>query len=230
MREAQRRLKIVITSGPTREPIDPVRFLSNYSTGYMGAQLVSCALQRGHRVTVISGPSQEPLPNGARVVRVERADEMDRVLRRRARGADVVIMAAAVSDFRPRRVARAKLQLRATRTLVLEPTLDLIGRLPRRARQVVVGFALETEQVLPRASAKLKAKRLHLLLAQRAQGAGSPFGRRSVQEWVLERTGGGTPLGKRSKAQISRVLLDKVEALWYGQHSLGHEAAPLRRG
>ena len=216
---SRRSLRILIGSGPTREPIDPVRFISNYSTGYMGARLASEALARGHRVTVVSGPSLEPLPTAARIVSVETAQEMEQALRRFAAQADAVIMAAAVSDFRPSRLAAAKLKRteRRPRMLRLLATPDILARLPGRTHQTVAGFALETSAVLPRAARKLREKRLDLLVAQEANGSGTPFGRRRVRAWLLERTGRTVSLGRRSKAGIARALLDKVEALWYGQ-------------
>ena len=213
----RRPLRILISAGPTREPIDPVRFLSNYSTGYMGARLSAEALARGHQVTVVSGPISEPLPVNARVIRVERTAEMERALRREARRADVVIMAAAVADFRPARHAAAKLRRRHRLRLELEATPDIVGRLPRRSGQVVVGFALETDRVVARAKEKLRAKRLDVLLAQRLNGGGSPFGQKPVRAWLLARDGPAAPLGQRSKAKIASALLDKIEALWYGQ-------------
>lgn len=210
-------MRILISSGPTREPIDPVRFLSNYSTGYMGAQLAKTSLARGHRVTVVSGPVTEPLPAKARVIRVEHAEEMAQALRDAARSADVIIMAAAVSDFRPSRCAASKLPRRNGMRLVLEATPDLIAHLPRRPRQLVVGFALETHAVVARANAKLRAKRLDLVLAQQVNGTEGPFGRHRVRAWLLSRDGEVEPLGMVSKPKVARVLLDKIEALWYGQ-------------
>ena len=208
-------LRVLISAGATREPIDPVRFLSNYSTGYMGSRLAAEALRRGHRVRVISGPSVEPLPAGAQVVPVVEAREMEQALRRAAGRADVVIMAAAVSDFRPARVATEKLRRRAPLMLRLEATPDIIARLPRRKRQLVVGFALESDRVVPRARVKLRAKRLDLVVAQRANGTGTPFGNHPVEAWLVGRET-VAPLGRRSKAAVARVLLDKIEALWYG--------------
>ena len=216
-------LRVVISAGPTREPIDSVRFISNYSTGYIGAQLAAQALARGHRVTVISGPGLEPLPSGARVIPVERAMGMERALRAAVKRADVVVMAAAVADFAPARAATAKLPRRGQLTLRLRATPDIIGRLPRRKAQLVVGFAVEDQPVLPRAKRKLRAKRLDLLVAQRLDRTGAPFGRRTMQAWLLAgdraRTGtiAVTALGRRSKPAVARVLLDKIEALWYGQ-------------
>ena len=224
----RRPLHILISAGPTREPIDAVRFISNYSTGYMGARLAAEALSRGHRVTVVSGPAAEPLPAGARVIPVESAREMDQALRRQAGGADAIIMAAAVSDFRPARAAAGKLHRRSRLTLRLEATPDIVAGLPRRRGQLMAGFAIETDRVLPRAEEKLRGKRLDLLVAQRANGTGSPFGRQQVDAWLLtrrDRPGDRIwrrealiePLGRCSKGRIARALLDKIEALWYGQ-------------
>lgn len=208
---------MLISTGPTREPIDPVRFLSNYSTGYMGAQVADRALARGHRVTVVSGPGTEPLPPGARVIPIERADEMARVLRQEAPRADVVVMAAAVCDFRLAHPRLTKLSRRGQLTLTFTATPDIIGRLPRRKGQLVVGFAVEDPPVVPRARRKLRAKRLDLLLAQQLEPRGAPFGRRAVRAWLLERGAAVTALGRQTKPVVARVLLDKIEALWYGQ-------------
>ena len=225
--QAKRPLRVLISSGPTREPIDPVRFISNSSTGYMGAQLAAVAIARGHRVTVVNGPSAEPLPAGARVIPVVNAREMERALRAEAAHADVVIMAAAVSDFRSVHPAVVKLPRRARLVLTFEATPDLIARLPRRAKQLVVGFSLETDRVVSKAERKLHAKRLDLLLAQRVNGNGSPFGRRHVHAWLLERGRTARALGRVSKPRVARVLLDKIERLWYGQQDPknDHDAA-----
>ena len=216
-RRAGRALRVLISAGPTREPLDRVRFLSNYSTGYMGAQLAAAALTRGHRVVVVHGPLSEPLPRGVRQFPVEQAREMDATLRREARSADVVVMAAAVSDFQSARAVHGKWPRRSRRTLALKATPDILGRLPRRRRQLVVGFAVESDDLVRRARRKLRQKRLDLLLAQRVNGSGAPFGRRRVQAWLLERDGTVEVLGTITKRQVARALLDKIEALWYGQ-------------
>ena len=217
MRRATRPLRVLISSGPTREPIDPIRFISNQSTGYMGAQLAAEAIRRGHRVTVVSGPSTEPLPTKAQVIPVQDARDMERALRREAKRVDAIVMAAAVSDFRPLRASTSKLPRRRQRTLRLMATPDIIARLPRRPQQLIVGFALETHRVVARASRKMQVKQLDLVLAQQVNGDGSPFGRKSVRAWLLDRCGKTIALGRRTKAVIARVLLDKIEALWYGQ-------------
>ena len=216
-RRLRQRLRVLIAAGPTREPLDRVRFLSNYSTGYMGAQLATAALARGHRVIVVHGPLTEALPRGVRRFPVEQAREMDAALRREARSADVVVMAAAVSDFQAADAVHGKWPRRGRRVLALQATPDIIGRLPRRPRQLVVGFAVESENLVRRARRKLQQKRLDLLLAQRINGSGAPFGRRRVHAWLLERAGSVKPLGTITKRQAARALLDKIEALWYGQ-------------
>ena len=215
-RRTGRRLRVLISAGPTREPLDRVRFVSNYSTGYMGALLAAEALARGHRAVVVHGPLAEPLPRGAKHLAVEQASEMDAAMRREAGSADVVVMAAAVSDFRAAHAARGKWPRRGRHTLVLEATPDILGRLPRRPRQLVVGFAVEAARVVPRAKRKLREKRLDLLIAQYANGS-APFGRHRVRAWLLERGGIVHPMGKVAKRTVARTLLDKIEALWYGQ-------------
>ena len=193
----------------------------------MGARLAQAAVSRGYRVAVVSGPIHEPLPAQARVIRVERTEEMGRALRRETVRADVVIMAAAVADFRPARPSATKLTRRGRLRLELTATPDLIAQLPRRSGQLVVGFALETDSVLQRARRKLTEKRLDLVVAQQAArtarggigGSDSPFGDRPVRAWLLSRDGSVRSLGRRSKAAIAGALLDKIEALWYGQHT-----------
>ncbi len=186
----------------------------------MGARLAAEALARGHRVTVVTGPIQEPLPAGVRVIRIESSDEMARVLYSRATGADIVIMAAAVCDFRPTRVLPGKLKRRRTMILRLRATPDIVGRLPRRRGQLVVGFALEAGRAVRAGLRKLQTKRLHLVLAQEIGRRRTPFGRQRVRAWLLTRGGDVETLGVRSKPEVARALLDKAETLWYGQHRL----------
>ena len=225
-RRGKQRLRLLITAGPTREPIDAVRFISNYSTGYLGSRLAAEAIRRGHRVTVLSGPVSEALPSNVKRVDIETAAELEHAARRHAPSADAIIMAAAVADFRPTRRILRKLRRRHALALQLRPTPDIIGRLPRRPGQLRVGFAVESGRVLARATDKLRAKRLDLLVAQQLAGGGStgsPFGRVDVQGWLLERPPRAdgrphvTPLGRIGKPQLARALLDKIEALCYGQ-------------
>lgn len=209
-------MRVLISSGPTREPLDSVRFLSNYSTGYMGSRLAEEGIRRGHRVTVVSGPVSEPLPRGARVIRVEQAREMEHALIRESRRADVVIMAAAVADFRPLGRISGKMRRYGAKTLRLKAVPDILARLPRRPGQVVAGFALETRAPLTHGKRKLRSKRLDLILAQRI-GKKGPFGPRPMDAWLIGADGTIQRLRRCSKVKVARLLLDKIEGLWYGQ-------------
>jgi len=220
-----RPLRILISSGPTREPIDPVRFVSNYSTGYMGSCLAAEALRRGHRVTLVSGPTDLAPPRGARLIRVERAHQMQAALRRQMRRADVLMMAAAVSDFEPARPRAKKLARRGSLRLALKATPDIVGTLPRRRGQLLVGFALETSRGVARARAKLRAKRLDLIVGQHMNGA-RPFGRQRVNAFLLDAAGGVRRLGRLDKPALARIVLDEISGLWYGgMHAKGEGCA-----
>lgn len=183
----------------------------------MGARLAAEALARGHRVTVVAGPISERLPARARVIRVERADEMARALRRQAPRADAILMAAAVADFRAGRPAAKKTARRGRLRLELAATPDIIGSLPRRRGQVVVGFALETGRVVARAKQKLREKRLDLVLAQQANSTGAPFGRQAIRAWLLSHDGIVKDFVTASKTTVARRLFDVIEALWHSK-------------
>jgi len=173
--------RVVVTAGPTREPIDPVRFISNPSTGKMGYAVAAVAARRGAEVTLVSGPTALADPAGVKVVRVETAEQMGRAVDE-AGAFDLFVGAAAVSDYRPRVVAPQKLKKRAgDETLVLARTPDILAALGDRLAgapdaPVLVGFAAETEEVIARAREKLKAKRCDLVVANRVGQPGSGFG------------------------------------------------------
>lgn len=213
---ARRPMRLLISVGPTREPIDAVRYLSNYSSGRMGWCLAREALARGHRVTVVSGPTEVAMPDGATVIRVERARQMQAALRQAFPRADALIMAAAVSDFEPVRVTRGKLVRGGRRVVTLRATPDILARLPRRVGQVVAGFAVEDASAVARARRKLSAKRLDLIVAQSLNGRGAPFGDRAVTATLLTAGGRAHALGRVSKPAVARAVLDEMEHLWYG--------------
>jgi phosphopantothenoylcysteine decarboxylase/phosphopantothenate--cysteine ligase len=150
---------VLITAGPTREAIDPVRFLGNRSSGRMGYALAEAALRRGARVILVTGPTVVQPPGAAEVVSVETAAEMRQAVLDRLPQITVVIKAAAVADYRPRQVAAQKIKRRGAMTLELEPTPDILAEVAsRRTTQIVVGFAAETDNVLENARKKLAAK------------------------------------------------------------------------
>lgn len=161
-------MKILITAGPTREKIDPVRYLSNRSSGKMGYALAAAAQEAGHEVVLISGPVSLSAPAGVRVIKVESAAEMAAAVRQEAVLAEMVIMAAAVADYRPVQAAAQKIKKTSERlVLELEKTEDILAGLGQRKQpgQCLVGFAAETDGVIDYASDKLRRKNLDWIIA-----------------------------------------------------------------
>jgi phosphopantothenoylcysteine decarboxylase/phosphopantothenate--cysteine ligase len=173
---------VLVTAGPTREPIDPVRFISNPSTGKMGYAVARVAARRGARVVLVSGPTVLPDPEGAKVVRVETAEEMARAVEAEAAGMDAFVAAAAVSDYRPRVTSPQKIRKgQGEETLLLARTPDILAELGARhagkpGAPVLVGFAAETEEVIARAREKLKGKGCDLVVANKIGSQGAGFG------------------------------------------------------
>lgn len=160
-------MKFVVTAGPTREPIDPVRFLSNRSSGKMGYAIAEAARDAGHDVVLISGPVCLPAPKKIRIEQVNTSDEMFAATRRATRDCNVLVMCAAVADYKPRRVAKQKIK-KGTRALRLDliPTRDTLSTIARASRKFfVVGFAAETENVEANAQKKLRAKNCDMIVA-----------------------------------------------------------------
>lgn len=215
---ARRRLRLLVTAGPTREPIDPVRFISNRASGHFGYAVAQAAARRGHRVVLLSGPTALAPPAVVRTESFETAADLAQALRRWWRWCDAVVMTAAVSDFRAPRRAAAKLARAGRLRLDLVATPDIIGALGRRkGRRVLVGCALESNRVTAGAARKLVQKHLDLIVAT-AVGGGtreSPFGAGPMRATLLGADGSVEPLGRRTKAALARRLLDRVERLCY---------------
>src|SRR5687767_8430203 len=191
--------RVLITSGPTREPIDPVRYVGNRSTGKMGAALAAEAVARGAVVTVVLGLGAIE-PPGAEVVPVETAEEMRDAVLARFDDADAVVMAAAVADFRPKAVADEKLKKDAgVPELHLEPTPDILAELgERRTGQVLVGFAAETENLEHAGRRKLGSKRLDLVVVNLVGRDGTGFGSDTNEAMILAADGNDVPLRRWS--------------------------------
>jgi phosphopantothenoylcysteine decarboxylase / phosphopantothenate---cysteine ligase len=213
--------RILITSGPTHEPIDPVRFVGNRSTGKMGAALAAEALGRGAAVTVVLGPGAS-VPQGVEVVPVETAEEMRDAVLARFDEADAVVMAAAVADFRPKAIAESKLKKDAgVPELILEPTPDILRELgeERRRDQVLVGFAAETDDLEQAGRSKLGSKRLDLVVVNLVGRAGTGFGADTNEAMVLAANGDDVPLTTWTKRELSVAVMDRVAALLEGAAS-----------
>ena len=182
----------------------------------MGAALARAALRRRHAVTIVTGPVETPLPSGARVIRVEQAEQMRAQLRRHLGRADALIMAAAVCDFRPAERSLVKLPRAGRLNLSLVSTADIVGGLPKRRGQIFVGFALETgARVLARATKKLASKHLDVIVAESVQPRTSPFGDAPLHASLVRADGTASRLGRVSKARLAAVILDELEHLWY---------------
>ncbi len=206
--------RILISAGPTRERLDPVRFLSNRSTGRMGYALAAAATRRGWAVTLVSGPvALEPPPALAEFVAVESAAEMASAIRERAAAADCVIMAAAVADYRPVRVAAQKIRKSpGTLMLELERTEDILGSLGSRKRpgQLLVGFAAETEELRAHAEDKLRRKNLDWIVANDVSRADRGFASENNEVLLLNARGDRIWLPLAPKTELAEQILNHI--------------------
>jgi len=201
---------VLVTAGPTHEPLDPVRFLGNRSSGKMGFALAAEAARRGARVTLVAGRVALATPPGVERIDVSTAEEMARAVTGRAPEADLVVMVAAVADFRPRRAAASKIKKEAgPPALELEPTPDILAGLRDLAPgAVLVGFAAETEELAARARAKLAAKRADFLVGNDVSRSDIGFGQEANEVVVFRRDGEPLTLERAPKAEIAGRLLD----------------------
>jgi phosphopantothenoylcysteine decarboxylase/phosphopantothenate--cysteine ligase len=201
-------VRVLITAGPTRETIDPVRFLSNASTGTMGIELAREAIARGATVDLVLGPTLLEPPAGARVVRVTSANDMRDAVLARAQGADIAVATAAVADWRPVTVFERKLKKdEIADSLALERTPDILAELgARKNGTYVVGFAAETEDGEAHARAKLERKHLDAIALNDVSAGG--FGTSDSELVVLFPDGGREALGRASKRELARLLWD----------------------
>lgn len=207
-------MKVLVTAGPTREALDPVRFLSNRSSGKMGYAIAGEAARRGHEVCLVSGPVGLDAPGGVRVMRVETAEEMCEAVKREASWCDVLVMAAAVSDWRPARVEPQKIKKSgASRTLRLERTPDILREVrPLPGERLTIGFAAETRDLLGGAERKLREKGLDLVVANDVSRADSGFQADSNEVVFVERSGVRSELPLLPKTEVAARLMDWIEA------------------
>ncbi len=209
---------VLVTAGPTREDVDPVRYLTNRSSGKMGYSLAEAALRRGARVVLVSGPTNLPAPQGADWVPVRTTEEMRGAVREHAAEANVVIMAAAVADYRPAAAQAQKIKRGGERiTLELEPTPDILAELGREqrersgaSRRVLVGFAAETERVAESARGKLARKGADIIAANDVTQEGAGFDGDTNIVTLYLRDGREIPLPKLSKFEVANRILDHV--------------------
>lgn len=211
--------RILVTAGPTREPIDPVRFIGNLSSGKMGVAIATEAASRGATVTLVLGPGAVEPPPGPEVVRIQTADEMRAAVLDRFNGADVVIMAAAVADFRPKVIAESKLKKdHGPPEIVLEPTPDILRELSeRKGDRILVGFAAETGEVEAEGRRKLTSKGLDLLVANLVGRVGTGFGSDTNEAMLIAADGRDEPMRTWTKAELAEAICARVSGLLEGR-------------
>ena len=207
--------RVLITGGPTREPLDPVRFLSNRSSGKMGVALALAALRRGAEVVLVSGPTSQAPPSGAVFVPVETAEEMREAVLQHLAQTTIVIKAAAVGDYRAREASPVKMPSKQDGlTLDLAPTPDILKEVAaRKGEQFIVGFAAETQDVRRRAREKQEAKRVDLMVANDVSQAGIGFDADDNQGTLLDRWGGLLELPKMPKLDVANAVFDRILSL-----------------
>ncbi|BAF59974.1 MAG: bifunctional phosphopantothenoylcysteine decarboxylase/phosphopantothenate--cysteine ligase CoaBC [Pelotomaculum sp.] len=208
-------LTVIVTAGPTVEPIDPVRYLSNRSSGKMGYAMACAAARRGARVILISGPTSLKPPHGVELIRVETALQMYDAVMEHFPGADVVVKSAAVADYRPKAVSPQKIKKHGRDlTIELEKNPDILAELGRRKKhQILVGFAAETEELETNARQKLESKNLDLLVANDVTQPGAGFGSDTNIARLVYPGGRTVPLPKMDKLLLAHRILDEVQAL-----------------
>jgi phosphopantothenoylcysteine decarboxylase/phosphopantothenate--cysteine ligase len=207
---------VLVTSGPTREPIDPVRYLSNRSSGKMGHAVATAALRRGAAVTLIAGPTLLSPPPGVAYVPVQTAEEMREAALQHLAAATIVIKAAAVADYRASRPSATKIKSKKDEGLTLElvPNPDILKELAeRKGSRFIVGFAAETDDVRAHAAAKLRAKDVDLLVVNDVSQNGIGFEADDNQVVLLDRWGGAVELPKMTKVAVAGAILDRALAL-----------------
>ena len=201
-------MKFVVTAGPTREPIDPIRFLSNRSSGKMGYAISSAAIKEGHEVTLISGPVALSSPPGASLIQVTTSDEMYEAVHRALAKTDVLVMCAAVADYKPALIAKEKLKKRdEPLSLELIPTRDILKSLPKTRDYFVVGFAAETNEVEKHAREKLRHKNCDMIVANDVSDSASGMESDENAVTIFLRNGEMKKISRAPKEKIARALV-----------------------
>ena len=205
--------RVLVTAGPTHEPIDPIRYIGNRSSGKMGVAIAREAAARGAEVTLVLGPATTSPPPSMEVIRVQTADEMRSAVIDRSAAADAIVMAAAVADFRPKAPNDRKMKKDAgVPDLMLEPTPDILAELGERRRpgQFLVGFAAETDDVEGAGRSKLRSKHLDALVANTVGREGTGFGSESNDATILVAGGPDVPMRAWSKAELASAVCDLI--------------------
>jgi phosphopantothenoylcysteine decarboxylase / phosphopantothenate---cysteine ligase len=207
--------KIMVTAGPTIEPLDPVRFISNRSSGKMGYAIAATAKKRGAEVVLVSGPVDLLPPQGVKLIRVETARQMQEAVQRNFAATDILIMAAAVADYRPKNIAKEKIKkVKDTLSLDLVINPDILkGVSAKKGNRIIVGFALETEDLLANAKKKLTEKNLDLIVANNPTLKGVEFGSELNQVTIIAKNRLPRKLPVMLKTALADIILDEIAQL-----------------
>ena len=206
-------MHIVISAGPTREAIDPVRYITNRSTGKMGYAIAEAARERGLLVTLVSGPVNLLPPEGVEVINIESAADMAKAMKSAAQTADIIVMAAAVADYRPRQYSTSKVKKSdGDMCIELERTEDILLSLGKNKRpgQILVGFAAETDDLLKNAQGKLERKNLDYIAANIVGVPGRGFAADNNAITLIGRDGSQTEFALQSKKNLAEALLQHI--------------------
>jgi phosphopantothenoylcysteine decarboxylase/phosphopantothenate--cysteine ligase len=212
---------VLVTAGPTEEPLDPVRFISNRSSGKMGYALAQAAAQRGARVILVSGPVQLPEPSGVSVIHVHTAVEMRNAVMEHLADATIVVKSAAVADYHLSRVPQHKVKKTSARmSLDLDPTPDILAEVgQKKGDRLLVGFAAETENLTESARQKLKAKNCDMVVANLVNQEGTGFESDQNEVVLVLRTGETIPIARAPKREIADRIFDQVTKLRLALHA-----------
>jgi phosphopantothenoylcysteine decarboxylase/phosphopantothenate--cysteine ligase len=209
-------LKILVTAGPTREPIDPVRYITNPSSGKTGFAIARNAADRGAKVTLVSGPVNIEPPKNVECLKCVRGNEMADLVASHLPACDVVVMTAAVGDFAPKTVSKEKIKKGSNAKISLElfPTQDILGWIAEnKTDQIVVGFAAESQNIIQNALEKLERKKLDLIVANDISSPGLGFQSDSNQVSLIKSESEIETLPKLTKKEIADIILDRIQAL-----------------
>ena len=202
---------VLVTAGPTRERIDPVRYISNYSTGTFGYKIAEEARDRGCRVVLITGPVSIESPSRVKTIHVESAVEMQKAVKAWSNKADYIFMAAAVSDWRVRNSAKSKIKKNSEKVLLeLKENPDILKALGKSKTYLLVGFALETENLAGNAMKKLKSKGLDIIVANKLTKSYKLFGDNKIDVLLMDRHGASNLYKGLSKGKLAKIILDKA--------------------
>jgi phosphopantothenoylcysteine decarboxylase/phosphopantothenate--cysteine ligase len=208
-------VRFIVTAGPTREAIDPVRFISNRSSGKMGYAIAEAAIAKNHEVTLISGPAAIEPPRDANVISITTAEELYRQVHRSLRRCDVLVMCAAVSDYKPARPSARKLKKEKNGfALRLVPTRDILASLPKRRHYLVVGFAAETHALQLNARKKLLAKNCDAIVANDVSGSETGMESDENEVTIFFRDGEIKKISRAPKKNIARALVKIFEKMF----------------